>query len=70
MYFLEPNFTRVHRGITKKNSKNLSKTNKTCKKFEAGDHVCFSDVNKVKNSVCLMSEESDIVIDDIPVRLF
>lgn len=67
MYFLDNNFTRVHRGIIKTNLKNVSKTNKIkiCKKFEAGDHVCLSDINEVKNSVCPINKENDI--DDIPV---
>lgn len=62
MYFLDNNFTRVHRGINKQNSKNcISKTDaiKIFKKFEAGDHVCLPDVNETKNSVFLTNKESD-----------
>lgn len=53
MYFLETNYTQVHRGIIKKNSKILS--TKICKKLEAGDHICMSnsDTSEIKDCVRL-----------------
>lgn len=55
MYFLETNYTRVHRGVIKKSSKvqTKAKENKTCKNLEAGDNACISNsnANEVKESV-------------------
>lgn len=71
MYFLETNYTRVQRGIVKRNSKILSKAKekKICNKFEAGDYLCMADsnANEVKELIMCPSENNSSNSDVVSV---